>query len=128
MVPVLTEAAVLASKKCGSWASAARQWGLRWGGLRGGGAGILTLFEWRGAGEPGIPRPVGAEYEIEVAAKSHVPIAIGTGGGHPVGARLGVGERVRNARAGCAAAIAGSVRRAGPMASARFITVIETAS
>jgi len=71
---------------------------------------------------------VGAEYEIQVAAKNHAPMAVGAGGGHPVGARLDVIERVRNARAGWAPAGAGLMRREGPMDSAQFITVIKTAS
>jgi len=85
---------------------------------------MRTQFEWRGEGELGMLGTVGAEYEIQVSAKNLVPMAVGAGGGHPVGARLDVVERVRNARAGCAPAVAGLVRRAGPMDSAQFITVI----
>ena len=90
--------------------------------------GMRTQFEWRRGGEPGMLGTVGAEYEIPVAAKNHAPMADGAGGGHPVRDRLDVVERVRNARAGCAPAVAGLVRRAGPMDYAQFITLIKTAS
>jgi len=142
MVPVLTsdlaEAAVLGSEEVGLLGKhrpaigAAALGGAAQGGARASCAarscGMRTQFEWRRGGEPGMLGTVGAEYDFRVAAKNHVPLAVGTGGGHPVGARLDVVESVRNSRAGCAPAVAGLVRRAGPMASAQFITVIKTAS
>ena len=142
MVPVLTgdlaEAAVLASKKvrllgkrCAAMGAALR------GAARGGAGHPDAVCVARGGGTRHtgargrrVRNPGGGQ---EPRANSHW---------HQGGSSSGCSTRRRRARQKCSggmctcdhrrctsnAMIAGSARRAGPMASARFITVIKTAS
>jgi len=65
----------------------------------------------------GTPGPVRAVYYIQIAAKSHVPMAIRAGGGHSVDDRLCIGKRVKDVRAGCAPEVADLVSGAGLIVS-----------